>query len=561
MRLCDINVMFCAVGALTLIGCSDSPGTPTGGGGSTSAATGTGGSRTSAAATGTGGGSTSAATGTGGGSTSAATGTGGGSTSAATGTGGGSTSAATGTGGGSTSAATGTGGGTAGSSTSASSSTGSGPVDECANGTAGCDVHATCADLPDGFTCTCKAGYQGDGATCTDIDECAVGTSNCDPAAACTNTMGGVICKCPAGTVDVNGNGSSCLPVGQGCGQAIAVSPASLPVTVMGSTTAGSSHYGFAAGACPGVAGPVGAASNDIAYSFTPTTSGGYVFTLTGSGFDSALYVVTDCAAVGASCLGAVDNACSGCAEPLSVTLTAGTKYFIIVDGSSDAVNAEGQYSLQIKPAKSFTNPLQIDVSALLVDDTIVNNGVGVLDATQVPMDGSGYDLLTAAVGKQLGGANAVGLPNNATFAADANHPLVHLGWDNSNDGPNSRVVKSGFSFTLPVPVDTYAQLQVYGLSTEGTSSMQFTLTYSDATTDIRNITFPDWYTDPAPAGQFFLINGLDRIGAGLVFDSSKDPAVAGVNLNPNPAKTLVSVFVNHLASNGWFTFYGSTGW
>ncbi len=40
-------------------------------------------------------------------------------------------------------------------------------VDECAAGTAGCDIDATCTNTMDGFRCDCDAGHLGDGFSCT----------------------------------------------------------------------------------------------------------------------------------------------------------------------------------------------------------------------------------------------------------------------------------------------------------------------------------------------------------------------------------------------------------
>ena len=40
-------------------------------------------------------------------------------------------------------------------------------VDECSTGFHRCDVNAVCNNNQGSHTCTCKAGYTGDGETCT----------------------------------------------------------------------------------------------------------------------------------------------------------------------------------------------------------------------------------------------------------------------------------------------------------------------------------------------------------------------------------------------------------
>lgn len=82
-------------------------------------------------------------------------------------------------------------------------------IDACAT-QAGCDRNATCANTEDGFTCTCAAGFAGDGKTCVDADECASGSSNCHPSATCTNIEGGFTCACAAGFA---GDGGVCADV------------------------------------------------------------------------------------------------------------------------------------------------------------------------------------------------------------------------------------------------------------------------------------------------------------------------------------------------------------
>ncbi|MBY0274077.1 hypothetical protein K2Z84_01955 [Candidatus Binatia bacterium] len=70
-------------------------------------------------------------------------------------------------------------------------------VDECAIGNGGCDANAACTNTSGGFSCSCVAGYAGDGVTCTDVDECASGAT-CG-VGSCINTAGSFSCDCPAG--------------------------------------------------------------------------------------------------------------------------------------------------------------------------------------------------------------------------------------------------------------------------------------------------------------------------------------------------------------------------
>lgn len=64
------------------------------------------------------------------------------------------------------------GGGAPGTGTGGSAGGGGGTVSlDCENGTAHCDVNATCVDLVGGHRCTCKSGFAGDGLTCTKVGD------------------------------------------------------------------------------------------------------------------------------------------------------------------------------------------------------------------------------------------------------------------------------------------------------------------------------------------------------------------------------------------------------
>ena len=40
-------------------------------------------------------------------------------------------------------------------------------ADECSTNSHSCDVNAVCSNTRGSYTCTCKAGYTGDGKSCT----------------------------------------------------------------------------------------------------------------------------------------------------------------------------------------------------------------------------------------------------------------------------------------------------------------------------------------------------------------------------------------------------------
>lgn len=69
-------------------------------------------------------------------------------------------------------------------------------VDECDLGTHDCSSLATCTDADDGYTCTCKSGYTGNGKVCIDFDECSSLTCT---GGTCENSVGSYKCNCKNG--------------------------------------------------------------------------------------------------------------------------------------------------------------------------------------------------------------------------------------------------------------------------------------------------------------------------------------------------------------------------
>lgn len=102
-------------------------------------------------------------------------------------------------------------------------------INECHSRTDNCDTNAYCINTHGSFRCICRAGFIGNGVTCTaqqtqpcrpgfrpwgsmcvDINECATNDDNCDDNAVCTNTLGSFRCTCRSGFA---GNGVLCLPL------------------------------------------------------------------------------------------------------------------------------------------------------------------------------------------------------------------------------------------------------------------------------------------------------------------------------------------------------------
>ena len=150
---------------------------------------------------------------------------------------------------------------------------------------------------------------------------------------------------CPHGGVD--GGGVCVAGEGDTCSNPLVVD--ALPYAYEGDTSGYEADYGFGAGECPGEASGWGAGSSDVVFSFTPEATGAYTVSLTGASFDSALYVVSDCADIGGTCLGADDDVCTACTETLTLAGTAGETLFIIVDGYGNATNVNGAFTLNVE--------------------------------------------------------------------------------------------------------------------------------------------------------------------------------------------------------------------
>ncbi|MBI5489781.1 MAG: putative metal-binding motif-containing protein [Deltaproteobacteria bacterium] len=193
-------------------------------------------------------------------------------------------------------------------------------IDDNCNGATD-EVFACRLGASQGCTTACGTG----GSQSCQAGSCTWGTC-CAPAEICGN---GCDDNC-AGGVD---EGCGCTG-GETC--ACVLSVAGSGGTYTGTTTGHTDDY---TATCAG-----GAASPDVVYSFTPSSSGTWQIDLIGSSYDTALYVHSGgCPGTQLAC----DDDSGGAATSLvTVALTAGVTYYIFVDGYSSG--GYGNYTLHV---------------------------------------------------------------------------------------------------------------------------------------------------------------------------------------------------------------------
>jgi hypothetical protein len=138
------------------------------------------------------------------------------------------------------------------------------------------------------------------------------------------------------GVVCINPNGP-----GETCANPNVIS--ALPYTYTGSTTLRVDDYSVGFNQCTGTNGG-GVGAPDEGVSFTPPGDGRYTFAVTGN-ISRRIYLVTDCSSIGTSCRQG-DRAFGSGNATISTMLTAGTTYFLIVDGLASF--SDGQFTINV---------------------------------------------------------------------------------------------------------------------------------------------------------------------------------------------------------------------
>lgn len=193
----------------------------------------------------------------------------------------------------------------------------------------GTTVHVI-VDAPGAYTLT--VGHYDNPACASQCEEAQCGPDSC----------GGECGSCGPGPTCVGG---LCASETQGSTCETPWVIGTTPFDALHTTELATPDYDYPPGACAGEPDGFGAAAPEHVYAFTPLASGTYI-ALVDASFDSGLYVVTDCSAVGSSCLGAL-NATTGI-ETLTVELEEGVTTYFIIDDASLGGPEPGPYSFEL---------------------------------------------------------------------------------------------------------------------------------------------------------------------------------------------------------------------
>jgi len=173
---------------------------------------------------------------------------------------------------------------------------------------------------------------------------------NCNGKECGTDGCGGSCGTCTAGNVCGGFGQCQKAPQGDHCLNPYTVG--SLPFVDDNDSSLFQNDHFYADGQCGGVEYGWGAASNDVVYEFTAPTDDDYTFKVE-AGFDTTLYVATDCNDIGGSCMVSADSPTGLSGEVIDMPMTAGQTVLVVMDGYGNISNPNGPYSFSIDYACS----------------------------------------------------------------------------------------------------------------------------------------------------------------------------------------------------------------
>jgi len=213
---------------------------------------------------------------------------------------------------------------------------------------------------------------------------------------------------------------------------------------------------------------------------------------------------------------------------------------------------------------------VQFDVTSAFNADVIVNTDPDPptpFDEDNDPIDdpgaGGNFALLTQSAAA-VGCPTPVGLPDNGSFAANADHPNVQLAYNNASSGNNARRSPS-FStdtYSFNVLAAMYFDVHLFFTAGNGTAQASITLNYSTGAPVTTSFIVQDWFNTPL-APNYALFDGGDRIPPDAPFtcEDSNTTAIFGRSFAADPTRILQSVTIQRTdVGTAVMSFFGATG-
>jgi len=211
---------------------------------------------------------------------------------------------------------------------------------------------------------------------------------------------------------------------------------------------------------------------------------------------------------------------------------------------------------------------VQVPVAQVLTGRSVTTLTQGMVVPWTVGVYGNKMDGFETAAASMFhkDAATLKTMPDDGTYPADANHPLVVLNFSNDADPKSQQTLliarmQAGM-FMFPVPPATYSKMFIFLTSAYGASPVTVTLNYGD-TTQTVNVTVPDFFPG-VPVGTetpalFNLATNLPNWRQdGSVYEMGGH-TITGAELGPMAGKVLQSIKVER-TTGGWLTFWGATG-
>jgi hypothetical protein len=219
---------------------------------------------------------------------------------------------------------------------------------------------------------------------------------------------------------------------------------------------------------------------------------------------------------------------------------------------------------------------VQLDVDSVLDGRSVSTAANGVVTPWSA---GDGLDaddgFVTTAVetilktqGKTADGKVDPAMPDDGSFAANAQHPAIQLHVSDTAPATSPQtheVPRTGGaqSFAFDVPPATYAKLFLVITSSYGAGDLTVTLSYAgSAAPTVAKVALPDWGVGGAAAGDpvfFNLIQGLHKWTSTDQEVDTPTHGITGLTLSPTPTAMLTGVRVEK-TNDAQVVFWGATG-